>query len=338
MIFRAKQKAGEIINLSQELAEFNIKDAMFYVIKTIDRRPFITPNDKYSHLKTFNAEKLINTIDNIKKWDEKNSVYERCLNVFSNLAIKKWDKKSYVYKFVYKLFHKIPIKNALNEINTIFNKRLETNRCLIQEELPLLESALKIIYDTHYSFDNYCEFLKEADRRSYRSYNPLQNKNEAEISDILNKILTVHEVVERYNLLVDRNTKNILIILNRISDHFAIYDKVIKENLNQAGKYPELISLINANIRNQKIKRKLIPIIERYVKYLSCNTNFIDKAKNINFQEIKNILSKVSVSTSKDLNDIELEKIDELLELLNNCLKGNFFLNISTILIKTKIS
>jgi len=142
--------------------------------------------------------------------------------------------------------------------------------------------------------------------------------------------------VERYNLPVDCNTKNILIILNRILDHFVIYDKVIKENLTQAGKYPELISLINANIRNQKIKKKLIPIIERYVKYLSCN--FIDKAKNINFQEIKNILSKVSVSTSKDLNDIELEKIDELLELLNNCLKGNFFLNISTILIKTKIS
>jgi len=96
-------------------------------------------NDKYSHLKTFNAEKLINTIDNIKKWNEKNFVYERCLNVFSTLAIKKWDEKNCVCKFVYKLFHKMPIKNALNEINTKFNKRLETNRRLIQEELPLLE-------------------------------------------------------------------------------------------------------------------------------------------------------------------------------------------------------
>jgi superfamily I DNA and/or RNA helicase len=296
-ILRAKQRTEEIINLSSEFANFDIKDIMFNALSIIDSKYFEIV-DRYHYLKTIDVKELIHTVDTIKKWNDKG--------------------------YIYKLLHKIPIEIS----KLVPDRKRKKVKYLIKEKF-ILDFAVKMLMDTQYSLDD-CRKLYKKSQSNQSAYNPLQDRDIDEINNILNKILVVHEIVLRYNLCSEnRDIKNILSVFNRILEHFEIYDKILQKNLSLAGHYPELVSSINTNIKNRKISKMLFPIIKKYAKYLYSGegkTDFVARAKNIKYrEEIKDILSKISIVNNIYVSDVELKVIDELLALLKQAYDNNIF-------------
>jgi hypothetical protein len=297
-ILRAKQRAEEIINLSSGFANFDIKDIMFNALSIIDSKYFEIV-DKYHYLKTIDVKELIHIVDTIKKWNDRGCIY--------------------------KLLHKIPMEIS----KLVPDRKRKELKYLIKEKLILLDFVVNMLMDTQYSLGDCRKFYKES-QSNQSAYNPLQDRDLDEINNILNKILVVCEIVLKYNLCSeDRSIKNILSVFNRILEHFEVYDKILQKNLNLAGHYPELVTLINTNIKNRKINKILFSIIQKYAKYLYSGegkTDFVARAKNIKFrEEIKDILSKVSIANNAHILDVELKRIDELLVLLKQAYDNNIF-------------
>jgi len=314
-IVRAKKRAEKIINFSQELASFNLKDAMFISLKTASK--YFKTFDKYPYLKDIDTKKLKELI-NTTCCEFKESV-QSLYRLFNQTIFE--DK---IENSLHNLFHSLLLPNR----KTIFYKyqrvvsliSLEIELTEKEMKLKTIRSAFKILLGTHYTLNDCYKFLKEATFNK-AAYNPINNIDENEVNKILNKILIVYEIAVKHNLEY-KCIKDILSTSNRILEDFEIYNKILKKNLNLAGHNEELISQINANIKNRKINEKLFPIIKKYAKYLYSNgenTDFVNKAKNMKFkEEIKVILSKVSIADSKNSANIDLKKIDELSNLLKN--------------------
>jgi len=320
-IARAKKRAEEITAFSQELASFNLKDAMSSISLTANKH--FKTFDKYPYLKDIDTEKLKELIDTTRcEFKESIQILHR---LFNQIILE--DK---IENNLNNLFHFL----FLTDRRTIFYKyqrvitliSLEIELTEKEKKLKTIKSAFKILLGTHYTLNDCYKFSKEAIKAAY---NPINNIDENEANNILNKILTVYEIAVKYKLEYKYSIKDILSISNRILEDFEIYNKILKKNLNLAGHNKELISHINANIKNRKINEKLFPIVKKYAKYLYSSEekdDFTTRAKNIKFrEEAKSILSKVFLADLENPVNIELKKIDELSNLLKNLYDRDIF-------------
>lgn len=187
----------------------------------------------------------------------------------------------------------------------------------------LLEKISCVLKGTGYSIRDILNYSETANKKSM-AHVPLKDCDLEQKISILNKILIVYEILEKYktnetnfaNMELEKLDK----IFKEFNNDFQKYDDIVNKNIGLAGQCPQLISLINANVRNNKINADLRQIMRKYATYARSNEDrksFIEKAGKIKKVE-ELFVSWNSVMGTLKINSVipEISEINELIDVL----------------------
>ncbi|MDR3306353.1 MAG: DUF2075 domain-containing protein [Endomicrobium sp.] len=212
--------------------------------------------------------------------------------------------------FLYKMFTSGP--NILDKYGISSIKKFNSN------DKPFLEKMVSILQKTDYAINYVLQFCG---KKSAAAYIPLQNYTLEQKIDILNKILIVYEISARYKISnIDYlSIDSLNEIFKKLDTDFTNYNDVVSKNIALAVRYPQLITLINANIRNIKNNDILLPIIKKYAKYLYSEENredFICQARKIKYkEELLTIVNALDITSPiPEIEESKINKITNILE------------------------